>query len=113
MTFNQLQNLEQLEAELWDAADNLRANSKLISNEYCMPVLSFDGRKFYLNASDAFRGGVPHLCSTGTPGDLSANATRIEKVMQESLVEAALVQVHDTAKSSVVEKSVPCRHPSC
>ena len=31
--------LKALEAQLWDAADNLRANSKLTSAEYCMPVL--------------------------------------------------------------------------
>src|SRR5258706_7683775 len=36
---NQLQDIEHLEASLWDAADNLRANSKLTANEYCMPVL--------------------------------------------------------------------------
>ena len=39
MSQNQLQNIEQLEAHLWDAADNLRANSKLTAGEYCMPVL--------------------------------------------------------------------------
>jgi type I restriction enzyme M protein len=39
MSQNQLQNLAQLEASLWDAADNLRANSKLTAGEYCMPVL--------------------------------------------------------------------------
>src|SRR3989442_14328879 len=32
-------NIERLEADLWDAADNLRANSKLTAGEYCMPVL--------------------------------------------------------------------------
>jgi type I restriction enzyme M protein len=31
--------IEQLETDLWAAADNLRANSKLTSSEYCMPVL--------------------------------------------------------------------------
>lgn len=31
--------LRALEAQLWDAADDLRANSKLTSAEYCMPVL--------------------------------------------------------------------------
>ena len=31
--------LKQLEANLWEAADDLRSNSKLTSNEYCMPVL--------------------------------------------------------------------------
>lgn len=32
-------NIRKLETELWDAADLLRANSKLTSNQYCMPVL--------------------------------------------------------------------------
>lgn len=31
--------LKKLEADLWESADQLRANSKLTSNEYCMPVL--------------------------------------------------------------------------
>ena len=39
MSQNQLQDIEHLEAHLWDAADNLRANSKLTAGEYCMPVL--------------------------------------------------------------------------
>ena len=34
-----LANIEHLETDLWDAADNLRANSKLTAGEYCMPVL--------------------------------------------------------------------------
>lgn len=32
-------NIAQVEASLWEAADQLRANSKLSSSEYCMPVL--------------------------------------------------------------------------
>ena len=31
--------ITKLESELWEAADELRANSKLSSQEYCMPVL--------------------------------------------------------------------------
>lgn len=31
--------IKRLEKELWEAADNLRANSKLTSQQYCMPVL--------------------------------------------------------------------------
>ena len=31
--------LKQLESDLWEAADRLRAGSKLNSNQYCMPVL--------------------------------------------------------------------------
>ena len=32
-------NIRKLEADLWEAADALRAGSKLTSNQYCMPVL--------------------------------------------------------------------------
>jgi hypothetical protein len=32
-------NIEKLEADLWEAADNLRANSKLISSDCFMPLL--------------------------------------------------------------------------
>lgn len=31
--------IKKLETDLWEAADNLRANSKLTSQQYCMPVL--------------------------------------------------------------------------
>ena len=34
-----LQNISKIEDSLWEAADQLRANSKLTSSEYCMPVL--------------------------------------------------------------------------
>jgi hypothetical protein len=34
-----LGDIEKLEKDLWEAADQLRANSKLTSSEYCMPVL--------------------------------------------------------------------------
>ncbi len=39
MNHDQLNHISQLESELWSAADNLRANSKLTAGEYCMPVL--------------------------------------------------------------------------
>jgi type I restriction enzyme M protein len=39
MSHSALEDIEQLEDSLWAAADNLRANSKLTSSEYCMPVL--------------------------------------------------------------------------
>jgi type I restriction enzyme M protein len=34
-----MENIERLERRLWEAADQLRANSKLTSTEYYMPVL--------------------------------------------------------------------------
>jgi type I restriction enzyme M protein len=43
--------IERLESELWEAADNLRANSKLTSNHYFMPVL---GVIFLRHASNRF-----------------------------------------------------------
>ncbi len=39
MTLDTLKDIEKLEGDLWDAADELRANSKLTANEYCMPLL--------------------------------------------------------------------------
>jgi type I restriction enzyme M protein len=39
MSANALQNISKVEDSLWEAADQLRANSKLTSSEYCMPVL--------------------------------------------------------------------------
>ena len=48
-----LQNIEQLEDSLWAAADNLRANSKLTSSEYCMPVLGVIFLRHATNRYDA------------------------------------------------------------
>src|SRR5450759_4873909 len=44
-------NIEKLEADLWEAADNLRANSKLTSSDYFMPVL---GVIFLRHAANRF-----------------------------------------------------------
>jgi len=41
----------ELEKKLWDAADELRANSKLKSSEYSMPVLSLVFRTHAYNRS--------------------------------------------------------------
>lgn len=49
-TFN---NIEKLEADLWEAADNLRANSKLTSNDYFMPVLGIIFLRHAANRFDA------------------------------------------------------------
>ncbi len=39
MTADHLTDIAQFEADLWNVADNLRANSNLASNEYFMPIL--------------------------------------------------------------------------
>lgn len=53
MTEHALSNIEQLETDLWAAADNLRANSKLTSSEYCMPVLGVIFLRHATNRYDA------------------------------------------------------------
>ncbi len=54
MTGNALHNIEQLESSLWEAADQLRANSKLTSSEYAMPVL---GVIFLRHAANRYYAG--------------------------------------------------------
>src|SRR5450830_1506171 len=39
MTANAFHNITQIETSLWEAADQLRANSNLTATEYSMPVL--------------------------------------------------------------------------
>lgn len=53
MSQTALKDIEKLEADLWSAADNLRANSKLTSSEYCMPVLGVIFLRHAANRYDA------------------------------------------------------------
>jgi len=52
---NALENIQRVEDDLWAAADNLRANSKLTSSEYCMPVLGVIFLRHATNRFDAAR----------------------------------------------------------
>jgi type I restriction enzyme M protein len=49
-------NVQQLDTELWEAADQLRANSKLTAAEYSMPVL---GLIFLRHADNRFKAYLP------------------------------------------------------
>lgn len=51
-------NVQQLENELWEAADQLRANSKLTAAEYSMPVL---GLIFLRHADNRFKVYLPEI----------------------------------------------------
>lgn len=53
MSQTTLNDIEKLEDSLWAAADNLRANSKLTSSEYCMPVLGIIFLRHATNRFDA------------------------------------------------------------
>ena len=58
MTPTALHHIEQLESSLWEAADQLRANSKLTSSEYCMPVL---GVIFLRHASNRYQAALKQI----------------------------------------------------
>ncbi len=58
MITNSYQNIEKLEADLWEAADNLRANSKLTSSDYFMPVL---GIIFLRHAANRFAAAAKQI----------------------------------------------------
>src|SRR5438094_7087612 len=51
MNQSSFKDIKKLEADLWEAADNLRANSKLTSSDYFMPVL---GVIFLRHAANRF-----------------------------------------------------------
>src|SRR6266487_5857109 len=53
-----MQNIEKLESDLWEAADNLRANSKLTSSDYFMPVL---GVIFLRHAANRFEAATRQI----------------------------------------------------
>jgi type I restriction enzyme M protein len=53
MTSDAFKDIEKLEADLWEAADNLRANSKLTSSDYFMPVLGVIFLRHAANRFDA------------------------------------------------------------
>jgi len=71
MTNETFKDIEKLESDLWEAADNLRANSKLTSSDYFMPVL---GVIFLRHAANRFEAATTQsrcslrAASTGTTG---------------------------------------------
>jgi type I restriction enzyme M protein len=58
MTASSFKDIEKLEADLWEAADNLRANSKLTSSDYFMPVL---GVIFLRHAANRFEAATRQI----------------------------------------------------
>ncbi|MEC5218767.1 type I restriction enzyme M protein [Actimicrobium sp. GrIS 1.19] len=55
MTANAFQNITQIETSLWEAADQLRANSNLTATEYSLPVL---GVIFLRHATNRYRSAL-------------------------------------------------------
>ncbi len=67
MTPGEFDSIQRLEAELWSAADNLRANSKLTSSEYCMPVL---GVIFLRHATTRYENAVAEIEAAKAAGEM-------------------------------------------
>lgn len=59
----QLEHITAIEKRLWEAADNLRANSSYASNEYFLPVMGLlflrHAYSRYLNVIDEIKAGLP------------------------------------------------------
>ncbi|MDF0677197.1 MAG: type I restriction-modification system subunit M N-terminal domain-containing protein [Nitrospira sp.] len=67
MTDGSFKDIEKLEADLWNAADNLRANSKLTSSDYFMPVL---GVIFLLHAANRYEAAQQKIESDQASGKM-------------------------------------------
>ncbi|MCB1132764.1 MAG: SAM-dependent DNA methyltransferase, partial [Verrucomicrobiae bacterium] len=67
MTPSEFDTIAKLEADLWSAADNLRANSKLTSSEYCMPVL---GVIFLRHASNRYDAALEQIQADQASGKM-------------------------------------------
>ena len=74
--------IEKLETDLWEAADNLRANSKLTSSDYFMPVL---GIIFLRHAANRFE-----AASAQIEADQAAGQMPKRKIAPADYIEAAL-----------------------
>ena len=67
MTANAFHNIAQIEASLWEAADQLRANSSLPSSDYCMPVL---GVIFLRHATNRYQIALQSIESAQAAGTM-------------------------------------------
>src|SRR5258708_27131717 len=71
MSGSTFQDIEKLEADLWSAADNLRANSKLTSSDYFMPVL---GIIFLRHAANRFDDATRQIAEDKAAGKMPKRA---------------------------------------
>ena len=79
-----LHNLAKIEASLWEAADQLRANSKLTAGEYCMPVL---GVIFLRHASNRFDAALKAIHADQASGKMPKRAlTKADFIKRRALM---------------------------
>lgn len=85
-------NVQQLENELWEAADQLRANSKLTAAEYSMPVL---GLIFLRHATNRFAACLPEIEADIPP---QVPAARRETLIRLGFQGKAAIYLPDAAR---------------
>lgn len=103
----QFSSWSKFEADLWEAADNLRANSKLTSTEYCMPVL---GVIFLRHAANRFDAATRQIQEDQTAGRMAKRRiTKHDYIQRRALwlPEKAryehLIATHDDRSDVIIE----------
>lgn len=107
MTDGSFKDIEKLESDLWNAADHLRANSKLTSSDYFMPVLGVIFLRHAANRFEAARSKIEADQGSGKmprrrvlPADYIARRARYlpEKTRYDWLMQQAAVSGVDLPK---------------
>lgn len=88
--------IEKLEADLWSAADNLRANSKLTSSDYFMPVL---GIIFLRHAENRYEAATKQI-----EEDKAAGRMPKRKVVDQDYVRRRALPLPDEARFDWIMK---------
>ena len=102
MTNGTFKDIEKLESDLWEAADNLRANSKLTSSDYFMPVLGVIFLRHAANRFDAATWQIEDLIGAGA---IFASVTKKELKAQELLTPSSrLIQAFEEVSRSIDEQ---------
>lgn len=82
MATDAFRDIERLASDLWEAADNLRANSKLTSSDYFMPVL---GVIFLRHAANRFAAAERQIAADQDSGKMPRRAIKPEAGHSHSL----------------------------
>ncbi|HEL5320803.1 TPA: N-6 DNA methylase [Stenotrophomonas maltophilia] len=85
-------NIQRLEGDLWQSADDLRANSKLTASEYSMPVL---GLIFLRHASNRFNAYLPDIAAGIDP---KVPASRREALIKLGFQGKAAIYLPEAAR---------------
>src|SRR4030067_365018 len=91
MTTNAYKDIEKLEADLWEAADNLRANSKLTSSDYFMPVL---GVIFLRHAANRFESAHRQIAEDQDSGKMPTRQVQPEDYIRRRALGLAEAPPH-------------------